>query len=248
MSVTPLAVQARQEAPQAPSERLPAQEAMLVALALAAAAEAATETRARAFLAGRIGLVDFSYNGAYVILRQMSKAMLMGEFWAEKEWNHRIRPLVIPASEHERLTRALGGIAKEVQKNRVAEIAMTFKTLETSETFKTSDTSETLESAEEIIMRANRLARAEVVKAGRKGYAEAVSQAVGDDDDFIWKFVTDADPCPRCVVLATKTFQRYDDAPEVGAHINCQCVLTAEQNLRRRNDSRIDSKRFNTRT
>jgi hypothetical protein len=35
-------------------------------------------------------------------------------------------------------------------------------------------------------MRATRLARAEVIKAGQIGYAEAVSEYIGDDNQFVW--------------------------------------------------------------
>lgn len=200
----------------------PAQQALAVALAFATAAEAGVEQRVLAWLAGRISRVDLCYSSAQVVLQAVAKATLAGEHFAELEWQHRATPKVIASTEHERLVRVFDVITKDAQQARGDAVAESLRSLaqpEVSKEFVEPETSETLR------MRATRIASAETIKAERTGYAEAVAQAVGDDPDYVWAYVTDTDPCARCVTLAALSFQSFEQAPRAGAHISCACTL-----------------------
>lgn len=195
----------------------PAQQAMLVTLALAAAAEQGVDARMRAWWAGRISRVEASYSGATLILRAIAKALLAGEHFAELEWNHRVQPTIIRSGDHERLTRALASITADAERDRVADLARALDgNVEPSDT------------EQKMIMRSVRVAHAEVITAGRKGYAEAVAQAVGDDRDFEWRFQVPGNACTRCTDLGRRTFGTAADAPAEGGHPGCRCVLAAE--------------------
>lgn len=213
----------------------PAQQAMAVALAYAVAAQHGVEQRVQAWLAGRISRVDLCYAAAQQILQAVAKATLAAEHFSEVEWQVRVQPRVIPAVEHERLVQAMDTITKDAQKVQAADLAkaLTTKptvTVEPDVAVKPDvvDTPAEPKPVPEVVMRSTRLAKAEVITAGRTGYAAATAQAVGDDPEFVWRFVTDADPCGRCVALATKTFQSFEAAPDNGSHPGCLCVLTAE--------------------
>lgn len=101
----------------------PSEQAVAVAIALAGAAEFAVDARVAAWLAGRISRVDTCYAVANSILVAIAKATLAGEHFAEVEWATRISPSVIPASEHERVTRALKVITRDAQQDRATEVA-----------------------------------------------------------------------------------------------------------------------------
>ena len=207
------------EAVSTDTELTPAQQAMLAALAFAVAAEQGVERGARALVAGRMSRTDFAYYGAQQVLQAVAKAVLAGEHFAEVEWQHRVKPKIISSTEHERHVRAFDTISRDYRKAQAAELAQALKVSEVSEVSKVSD---------ELVMRSTRVARSEVVKAGRTGYAAAVAQAVAGDPEFIWRFTTDANPCGRCLVLAERTFESFEDAPADGAHPNCACILQAE--------------------
>lgn len=222
MSVTsPETVEAALGAAQARSEATPAQKAMAVAIAYAAAAQSNAQARGLAWWAGRISRVDACYSAATVILQAISKALLAGEYFAEVEWQHRIKPKIISNSEYERLTRAMDTITRDAERERAAALAESLQSLTTLG--KVSEV-----SPDRLVMRVERLARSEVIAAGRSGYVEGVSQAIARDPDYIWRFETDTDPCPRCIALAEQTFPTAEAAPEQGGHPGCACVLTAE--------------------
>ena len=193
----------------------PSEQAIAVAIALAGAADSAVDARVAAWLAGRISRVDACYAVANSILTAIAKASLAGEFFAQQERNTRISPRVIPASEHERLTRAMDAITRDVQQDRATEVARALVEPEKTP------------QAPQTVPRAARLARAEVIKAGRTAYGSAVTQVIGADPEFVWQYSTDAHPCTRCISLARKTFKSFSDAPKEGAHIGCVCSISA---------------------
>lgn len=207
-------------AAQSDPEATPAQQAMAVALAFAVAAESGAQARMLAWWAGRISRVDACFSAATVILQAIAKALLAGEHFAEVEWQHRVSPKIISGREHERLTRAFYTISREAEQSRADALAESLRSLQPG---KVSEV-----SPDQLLMRAERLARSEVIAAGRQGYAEAVSQALADEPGFVWRFATDADPCPKCIALAAQTFPTAEAAPQHGGHHGCVCVLQAE--------------------
>lgn len=177
----------------------------------------------RAWLAGQIDRVAACYSSAQQTLQAIAKSMLASEFYAQLEWQHTVRPRVIPPADHKRLVLAFDKITREAAKARTVGLTESLGSLQAPA--KVSEVSDLDKILSELVMRAERLAEAEVVKAGRVAYADAVSQAIAGDNGFVWKFETDADPCGRCVSLAQRTFKTFESAPPHGAHINCRCTL-----------------------
>lgn len=221
-------------AQQTAQDLTPAQQAMAVAVVFALAAEAGSEQRVLAWLAGRITRVDACYAVAQQVLQAVAKATLAGEHFAQIEQNRRVRPKIISSTEHERLVRALDSITREAEQVRATDLAASVRrtavTIVTPEQLddRPTEPEDDHETEPGVVMRVKRLARAEVIRAGRTSFGEAVDQAIGTDPDYIWRFEPSAGACGRCLELARLRFDNYQDAPPDGAHPSCSCVLSAE--------------------
>jgi hypothetical protein len=204
---------------------------MATSLLIAAAAEASTRTGATAYLVGKIDRPTFvSYAGG-VTLRAMSAARLSGAYWAARQMRYRTgvthsepsvplaTPTLVTDADQSRIVAAVQTIAEDS--------AIVQNWTPAAEVSEVSSGGGAPDTEPEIVMRSTRLAHAETIASGRTGYAAAVSDALGDDHEFTWRFEPSAKACARCIALAQLTFSNYEDAGD-GAHPSCECVLIAE--------------------
>lgn len=223
----------------------PAEQAMAATLIIAAAAEASVKAGANAFLSGRIERDAFvAYAGAQ-IAQGIGHAARTGAYYAYVEYKkvltlalitHRIQRRIEMALITILVDQAVPSLIEAMADSRQAHTALT-AALAARPTGATSPPPE-----HPIVMRSTRLAHAEIIRAGRNGYAQAVAESVtkfdvvtedvpptGDEEPaYTWQFTPDATACARCLALAEETFPTFEDAPAEGGHPGCGCTLTAE--------------------